>query len=398
MRGNVGFHLEKSAELTLRKLEKSNQHLMKASWTPIATLALACTLAWGCESEQIQPEGLGRQPRIGLGSEQQHEGINLVCSDTLYLRLRTADGSHHVNYCGGQPCAGNQPEWGSVEVVNGIDTLAVTISMALGWFVEDCYFSAMTNGTYSLDARGVPSTPGFNFQYADAPVLDNKWTLFVDRKAVQMDINRVFGLAAYVRVAKLGFVNGVDSNSRRALWLANPEWDLPGSPNQSTGELLTTWQWADCQRIAEPVDSVCAVAYTGLPGNNGCASLSPNVNGAVPPLTYAWSTGQSSSTVTVCPSIATTYRVSVSDANGPYSVTAFQVNVVDASCRAGNSPQHKVWVCHIPPGNPNNPQNICIDWNGVPAHVARFRAPGANPNQGHDSGCEIGRCGSNPCQ
>ena len=90
--------------------------------------------------------------------------------------------------------------------------------------------------------------------------------------------------------------------------------------------------------------------------------------------------------------------ITESPSREPVAVYAFDVTSSDISCRSGNSPQHKVWVCHIPPGNPNNPQDICIDWSGVPAHVARFRAPGSNPNQGHDSGCEIGKCGSNPCQ
>lgn len=371
---------------------------MKAHWTLVALLALACALATACEPEDLEPQGNASQPRIGFGSEQQHDGISLVCSDTMHLRLRTAEGEHTINYCGGQPCPPGQAEWGSVEVVNGIDTLAVTISMALGWFIDDCYFSAMPSGTYTVDPRGVPSTPGYAFQYVDLPVLDNKWTLLVDRKAVTMDINRVFGLAAKVNVAKLGFVNGADPNSYRTLWLANPEWDLPSSPRHAASELLTAWHWDDCQRVLETVDSVCAVAYTGLPGTNGCARLEPSTTGAVAPLTYTWSTGQTSPAITVCPSVYTSYRVTVTDGNGAATVTDFQVNVVDASCRAGNSPQHKVWVCHIPPGNPNNPQDICIDWNGVPAHVARFRAPNANPNQGHNSGCEIGRCGSNPCQ
>jgi hypothetical protein len=370
---------------------------MKAQWTIIATLALACTLGASCEREDIEPQAPIR-PRIGLGSEQQHNGFILVCSDTLNLRLRTADGSYRVNYCDGQPCLPHEPEWGTVEVVNGIDTLAVTVKMATGWFVDECHFSATYNQDYVLDAQGVPSTPGLNFQYVDAPVMQNEWTLLVDRKAVQMDAQRIFGLAARIKVAKIGFLNGTDPASHRTLWLANPAWNQAGSPHQSAGELLTTWQWDDCQTVLQTIDSVCVAAYAGLPGNHGCATLTPSTTGAVPPLSYVWSTGQSSPTITTCPSVPTTYRVSVSDANGLFSVTDFQVNVVDASCRAGNSPQHKVWVCHIPPGNPNNPQDICIDWNGVPAHVARFRAPGANPNQGHNSGCEIGKCGSNPCQ
>jgi hypothetical protein len=225
--------------------------------------------------------------------------------------------------------------------------------------------------------------------------LVNRWTLYVHKRDITMSPSRMFSMAMNVTVAKVSFLGGVDNRSRRVLWASNPVWNVAGGTRQSAGEHLMPWQWSQCWPQA---DTACAVAYAGLPGSNGCAALTPSVAGAVAPISYAWASGQTNASISACPSANTTYRVSVTDANGPFSVTDFQVNVVDASCRSGNSPQHKVWVCHIPPGNPNNPQEICIDWNGVPAHVARFRAPGSNPNQGHNSGCEIGRCGSNPCQ
>ena len=39
---------------------------------------------------------------------------------------------------------------------------------------------------------------------------------------------------------------------------------------------------------------------------------------------------------------------------------------------ANGSPgrDHKVTICHFPPGNPANMQTITIDWSAVPAHVA----------------------------
>ncbi|MBI4647011.1 MAG: T9SS type A sorting domain-containing protein [Bacteroidia bacterium] len=41
------------------------------------------------------------------------------------------------------------------------------------------------------------------------------------------------------------------------------------------------------------------------------------------------------------------------------------IDIVDVKC--GNN---KVLVCHIPPGNPGNPQTICIAENALPAHLA----------------------------
>jgi hypothetical protein len=207
-------------------------------------------------------------------------------------------------------------------------------------------------------------------------------------------------VALNLTVARASFLGSVIPASVRSLWAVNPEWDVTGSQFASSSPYILNWCWQGCPPAwPAPVD-VCAVAYTGLNGNSGCTTITPDVTGATGTLTYAWDNGATSSSLSVCPTANTTYRVSVSDANGPFSVTDFNVNVIDASCRAGNSPQHKVKVCHLPPGNPANQQDICIDWSGVPAHVARFRPLGANGlpiNQGHDSGCEIGECGSNPC-
>lgn len=357
------------------------------------TLAIGA-ITFGCQSENVKPKvDTPAKPKIGLYAEGPHPAMSPTCSDTLTLRLKSADGSYKVNYCGFAPCVGVQPDWGKIDLVNGVDSIAAYVTLPVGWFVDACDYAMNTTTNFQVDASGVPSVPGIDFSNKDVANL-NRWTLFADKRDITMDSQRIFALATKLTVVKMGFLSGVDARSRRTLWASNPEWNVQGSAHQSASEFLTTWQWALCW--PEATDE-CATAYAGLPGSNGCASLTPDVSGATGALTYAWSTGETTASLSACPTTATTYTVSVSDANGPYSVTNFNVNVVNASCRSGNSPHHKVWVCHVPPGNPNNPQDICIDWSGVPAHVARFRAPGSNPNQGHDSGCEIGRCGSNPC-
>src|SRR5204862_3263129 len=64
---------------------------------------------------------------------------------------------------------------------------------------------------------------------------------------------------------------------------------------------------------------------------------------------------------------------------GPYCVTAFDasgcpsdapacttVNAVNVEC--GQHGQ-KVILCHVPPGNPGNPQTLCIAPGAVPVHL-----------------------------
>lgn len=50
---------------------------------------------------------------------------------------------------------------------------------------------------------------------------------------------------------------------------------------------------------------------------------------------------------------------------------------------AVNDPEHKVDVCHIPPGNPANAHMINVDQAAVPAHLAH----------GDTLGDETGGCG-----
>ena len=117
--------------------------------------------------------------------------------------------------------------------------------------------------------------------------------------------------------------------------------------------------------------------YTPLACADLTASLITSSSG---PYTYSWSNGETGSTITVCPTVTTVYTVTVTDTNGFSSTADVVVNVIDVSC--GNNGK-KVLVCHVPPGNPNNVQEICIAQQAVGAHI--------NPAYGH-SGCHVGPC------
>ncbi|MBW8050207.1 MAG: PKD domain-containing protein [Cytophagales bacterium] len=97
-----------------------------------------------------------------------------------------------------------------------------------------------------------------------------------------------------------------------------------------------------------------------------CAILSAVASGGDPPYSYLWSNGETTQDITVCPTITTTYTIAVSDTTGCSSSDDVTVNVVDVRC--GNT-QNKVLICHLPPGNPDNSQTLCISPNAVPAHL-----------------------------
>ncbi len=121
----------------------------------------------------------------------------------------------------------------------------------------------------------------------------------------------------------------------------------------------------------------CQSRYVGYAPVEGDTNfLKACVTGGVGPYTFTWSGGPSffqvddatCSNLAVQPGQTTSYTVTVTDANGCTSTDDVTVNFFDVSCgKNGN----KVSVCHVPPGNPSNPQQICISPNAVPAHLAQ---------------------------
>jgi len=102
-----------------------------------------------------------------------------------------------------------------------------------------------------------------------------------------------------------------------------------------------------------------------------CATLNGSATGGTGSLSYSWSNGTTTTNNTVCPSITTSYSLTATDANGCTVTDDVKVCVVNVVCYAGNSNVKKVEVCHK--GN-----TICIDANGVQAHLAH--------------GCALGSC------
>lgn len=102
-----------------------------------------------------------------------------------------------------------------------------------------------------------------------------------------------------------------------------------------------------------------------------CATLTGTASGGTGNFRYLWSNGATTATISVCPSVTTTYTLTVTDAAGCAVSDQVVVNVKDVRCGNKND---KVTVCH-------NGHDICISENAVPAHLAH--------------GCTVGSC-NNP--
>lgn len=125
--------------------------------------------------------------------------------------------------------------------------------------------------------------------------------------------------------------------------------------------------------------------YIGY-GNPG---ITLTANASVQGLTYQWYlNGLAIQGATDSIYLATsggTYAVMVTDAGGCSSSlndSSANILIQTADVRCGQNGQ-KVLICHVPPGNPSNPQTLCIAASAVPAHLSE-----------HAGDC-LGACSSN---
>jgi hypothetical protein len=121
--------------------------------------------------------------------------------------------------------------------------------------------------------------------------------------------------------------------------------------------------------------------YTIYKGYRDYVYLTAIPTGGVPGYTYSWSptTGVSnptSATTKVTPSTTTTYTVTITDSKGAVKTVSQTIIVRDVRCYAGNSPLHKIYVCH------NGRNTICIDTNALATHL-------------NNHGDLVGECGQN---
>ena len=108
--------------------------------------------------------------------------------------------------------------------------------------------------------------------------------------------------------------------------------------------------------------------------------------------TYSWApaTGLSCTNCAApvfTPTAAGTYTFTVNVTNNFGCRTTCRITICVLDIRDGNDGK-KVFVCHVPPGNPANPQTISISVNAVPAHI-----PGHTLD--HLGKCEQIPCGTN---
>lgn len=362
-------------------------------------------LLFGCRPDQVGPTD-GPSKDVAGAFDDVHVNLDTVCAYADTIFFRASDGTDYVNKCVGAggiavPCVTNQ-RWGKAFMYNGyvmggptnVHWLKVDFELAPGYVNDFRQWLFTTSGQMPVDPNtGVPGV-GTDWSSIQENPARNAWEISILVNDLPLPC---FDMACRMSIVRLRLNGSPNENFRTSIWARNRNWNVTGDPEASNSEFVVHYCPFGCLEGVVPPRLVekCVNFQVGVPELGSCVTLDADTTAS--DIHYSWSTGATTKTISVCPTATTSYTCTISNATRPVVIKTFNVNYTNVGCAAGNSPLHKVRVCHRPPGNPTNVQNICIDWSGVPAHVKRFRAPGSNPNQGHDSGCEIGVCGSNPC-
>lgn len=117
--------------------------------------------------------------------------------------------------------------------------------------------------------------------------------------------------------------------------------------------------------------------YVGLQAYS-CATLTATVTGGTSAYTYLWSNGQTTQSITVCPTATTTYSVTVTDALGCSATDSVKVCAQNVVC-SNNANAKKIIVCH-------NGTTTCISENALAGHLSHGDVLGS---------CEAKSCDDN---
>lgn len=144
------------------------------------------------------------------------------------------------------------------------------------------------------------------------------------------------------------------------------------SNNCGSGEAI-------CTAVPLSVElSTCAAAYIGYEPAR-CVSLTPLVRGGMAPYTFSWSSGETGSSITVCPAVTTIYQLQVTDANGLSTTVNSEVEVYDIRCGVYNT---FVEVCRVS-GLSSSSRSLCVTQSRVDYYLE---------NGGSLGDCELLNC------
>lgn len=210
-----------------------------------------------------------------------------------------------------------------------------TIAPAINSCTEQISFCTSVSGTYTIPAFVATDDCG------DAIVYSYEITGATMRNGSTNDASGIF-----------------NAGTSTIAWTASDSWG--NSINCETTVIVNTLPSVTIpDAYALPSGTLANTVYIGYnPASS--ITLTSNVSGGTSPYTYSWTSGSTSHSTTVSPTINTNYTLTVTDANGCQQTAAKTVSVIDI--RGGHN-LNKVIICH-------NGNSLTVSGSSVPAHLA----------------------------
>jgi hypothetical protein len=175
--------------------------------------------------------------------------------------------------------------------------------------------------------------------------------------------------------------------------------DIHGNTSTCTATVTVVGEIPTCSIASVPSSNtytggVSTNLYLGYGAQSTTLQLSVPASGA--PYTFQWSgNGTLSSTSVQSPVFAPTaagvytFTVFITNQYGCTTTCTITICVMDIRVLSSNGSWDgkKVYICHIPPGNPGNAQTLEVSVNAVPAHIGPL---------GHATD-RLGKCTQTPC-
>jgi hypothetical protein len=309
------------------KFEQEKSRIMKHSSKIAIYLALFGFLIYGCSPEHVGKSSGNNNDGPGIaGALDPHPALEVVCSPMDTISLWSEEGSSWCNKCYDmfgvvRPCDAQDSvtSWGNAVLMNGLDSMdtdndqmydaaqnifVANITMAAGWFIRTNQSQFSTNNNWVIQ-NGIIQIQNDWLSTRLDPV-ENAWQL---RKAVS-ELPTCFDVALRLKVLSLDLFSDSIAGSTTTVWGRNPN---ANNPTHRTFSPISPYLTHFCPNNCgtptvgpTPTDQ-CVALYVGAPALGSCTNLvAPAPSSPVGTIQYAWSGGQSTASVNVCPTATTT--------------------------------------------------------------------------------------------
>jgi hypothetical protein len=155
--------------------------------------------------------------------------------------------------------------------------------------------------------------------------------------------------------------------------------DIHGNVSTCNATVTVVGEIPTCSIAAVPTDNtytggINTNLYLGYGAQNTTLKVTAPASGA--PYTYSWSgaavnklSSTTSGAPVFTPTVAGVYTFTVVSTNKYGCTTSCSITICVKDIRVPGTDGKKVYVCHVPPGNPGNANTLSISVNAVAAHM-----------------------------